>query len=347
MIQKRKPRRTILEDWYIAVENDFYVQEAVLEDISDTGALFSGPDDLSVGDKIIASPAPEKKRQHGLTYDEVRYNPDRIKGTIVRKDGRDRYGIQLDGPGIKQRSSGRSSQQTYSIEESKLTLYASIYGDIDIHKFAKIHDQIMNRSKRVLRVILDLSEVNQLPQTAIPIIKDMIENLISGNRVVIAIGCDHICPKYSQSDDSLNQLLHAESIDAAEQILNDNSMHVLVVEDDKVTAKLVEHFLETRMFKPHVVSSAEDGLEILEKEIPDFIILDISLPGMDGLEAARKIRQHENLQHIPIIMFTSDSRASSVLASREAAVNSYVLKPFDSDILESRILEALTSPFIN
>ena len=81
-------------------------------------------------------------------------------------------------------------------------------------------------------------------------------------------------------------------------------MNILVVDDEKEIADLVEIYLVSDGYKVYKASNALEGLEILEKETIHLVLLDIMMPGMDGLEMCRKIRETNN---IPIIMLSARS----------------------------------------
>lgn len=83
-----------------------------------------------------------------------------------------------------------------------------------------------------------------------------------------------------------------------------SEIHVLVVDDEKEIADLVEIYLVSDGYKVYKASNALEGLEILEKETIHLVLLDIMMPGMDGLEMCRKIRETNN---IPIIMLSARS----------------------------------------
>lgn len=77
---------------------------------------------------------------------------------------------------------------------------------------------------------------------------------------------------------------------------------VLIIEDDKFISKAMKYKFEEAKFKVKAVRTAEDGLELLEKWIPDVIILDILLPGIDGYEFLIKVKSNEKLKSIPVIV---------------------------------------------
>ena len=104
-----------------------------------------------------------------------------------------------------------------------------------------------------------------------------------------------------------------------------SEIHVLVVDDEKEIADLVEIYLVSDGYKVYKASNALEGLEILEKETIHLVLLDIMMPGMDGLEMCRKIRETNN---IPIIMLSARS-------------DDYVTKPFNPLELTARVKSQL------
>ncbi|WP_045856491.1 response regulator [Teredinibacter purpureus] len=117
--------------------------------------------------------------------------------------------------------------------------------------------------------------------------------------------------------------------------------NVLIVEDNPDNQQLATWILEDEGFNVTCVESAEEGLELLETNSYDLILMDISLPGMDGKEATRKIRNSPHLKHIPVLALT----AHAVQGEREAIVASGVdgllTKPVDEDELLSHIAQLL------
>ena len=105
-----------------------------------------------------------------------------------------------------------------------------------------------------------------------------------------------------------------------------SEIHVLVVDDEKEIADLVEIYLVSDGYKVYKASNALEGLEILEKETIHLVLLDIMMPGMDGLEMCRKIRETNN---IPIIMLSARSADLKVTVYGEEIK----LTPIEFDIL--------------
>lgn len=104
--------------------------------------------------------------------------------------------------------------------------------------------------------------------------------------------------------------------------------NVLIVEDDKNIAKLIRYNLEKPDYACVTTITGEDALQILDKEPVELIILDIMLPGMDGLEVCRIIKQNKLLAHIPIIMLTAKGEEVDKVVGFELGADDYVVKPF-------------------
>ncbi|NNC68927.1 MAG: response regulator transcription factor [Gammaproteobacteria bacterium] len=116
-------------------------------------------------------------------------------------------------------------------------------------------------------------------------------------------------------------------------------MHVLIVEDNSEIATNIGTYLEA---KDHTVDFAADGLTGLHLAVTNnynVIILDLMLPGMNGLEVCRKLRE-SSLEHTPILMLTARDTLEDVVEGFEAGTDDYLIKPFSLQELEVR-LEAL------
>ncbi len=113
---------------------------------------------------------------------------------------------------------------------------------------------------------------------------------------------------------------------------------ILVVEDQPRMRKIAADYLVSRNFE--VIESGE-GLSAVRKvreENPDLVVLDVMLPGIDGIEAARRIRSFST---IPIIMLTARGEEEDILKGFQAGTNDYMVKPFSLRELEARIYAAL------
>ena len=117
-----------------------------------------------------------------------------------------------------------------------------------------------------------------------------------------------------------------------------DQINILVVDDEKEIADLVEIYLVSDGYKVFKANNALDGLEILEKEEIHLVLLDIMMPGMDGLEMCRKIRETNN---IPIIMLSAKSTDLDKILGLGTGADDYVVKPFGIMELQARVKAVL------
>ena len=115
-------------------------------------------------------------------------------------------------------------------------------------------------------------------------------------------------------------------------------INILVVDDEKEIADLVEIYLVSDGYKVFKASSAKEGLDILDKEDIQLILLDIMMPGMDGLEMCAKVRETKN---IPIIMLSAKSADIDKIKGLGTGADDYVTKPFNPLELTARVKSQL------
>lgn len=108
---------------------------------------------------------------------------------------------------------------------------------------------------------------------------------------------------------------------------------ILVVDDEPVIRYLTRKILEEAEYEVVEAEDGEEGLEILETEIPDLILLDIMLPGIDGWDVCEWIKAHGNLKDIPIAMFTVKGKNEDISELLKYNPDAYITKPFDSENL--------------
>ncbi len=119
-----------------------------------------------------------------------------------------------------------------------------------------------------------------------------------------------------------------------------NVGHVLVVEDDPFNGPFTTELLKASGFKTDLAGSAEQAIELLETgddSGPDLILLDVNLPGMDGLEMASKLKAHPEFQYIPIIIFTVHDTLEFKIQGLNRGGDDYLTKPFEPDELIARV----------
>jgi two-component system, cell cycle response regulator len=112
---------------------------------------------------------------------------------------------------------------------------------------------------------------------------------------------------------------------------------ILVAEDQKVMRETIAMMLHGHNYHLEFAANGLDALAKAEKLIPDLILLDIMMPGIDGLEVCRRLRRHPILSQVPIIIITALADRESWMRGMQAGADDYVFKPFDTAELRTRI----------
>jgi two-component system, OmpR family, phosphate regulon response regulator PhoB len=112
---------------------------------------------------------------------------------------------------------------------------------------------------------------------------------------------------------------------------------ILVVEDEPAIQELIAINLEHAGYQPVQAADAEQALAIVRDAVPDLILLDWMLPGMSGMEFARRLRADRRTQQVPVIMLTARAEEQDKLAGLETGADDYITKPFSPRELNARI----------
>ena len=112
---------------------------------------------------------------------------------------------------------------------------------------------------------------------------------------------------------------------------------ILVVDDDKAIIELLKVNLEIQGHKILVANDALTGIALAQQDIPDLIILDLMMPGVDGFTTCQRIRQQESTKNIPILMLTALSRTDDKVSGFNAGADDYLTKPFELPELYVRV----------
>ncbi|PJF34936.1 MAG: hypothetical protein CUN49_13155 [Candidatus Thermofonsia Clade 1 bacterium] len=118
---------------------------------------------------------------------------------------------------------------------------------------------------------------------------------------------------------------------------------ILVVEDNADNRVLIMDVLDSMDYEVIIATDGEEGVKKAHAERPDLILMDISLPQMDGLTATRRIKATPELQHIPIIALTAHAMVGDRERALEAGCDDYVSKPIDLRELATKLTQYLPS----
>ena len=116
---------------------------------------------------------------------------------------------------------------------------------------------------------------------------------------------------------------------------------ILVVDDEEDILSLVEYNLVKSGYDVACVETGEDALKTAKSMSPDLIVLDLMLPGIDGLEVCRLLKQNSTTEQIPIIILSAKGEESDVVRGLELGADDYVTKPFSPNILVARVRTVL------
>jgi two-component system cell cycle response regulator DivK len=120
------------------------------------------------------------------------------------------------------------------------------------------------------------------------------------------------------------------------------SQRILVIEDHEENRRLLRDLLTSVGYELIEAVTGEEGLTSAEAQLPDLILMDIQLPGIDGYEVTRRIKAKPALSHIPVIAVTSYALSGDDVKALEAGCDAYVTKPFDPAELLEKIGSFLT-----
>ncbi len=134
---------------------------------------------------------------------------------------------------------------------------------------------------------------------------------------------------------------HLASSNALAELAEKVRPLVLVVDDDDTQRKLMSAILKTENYRLAFATNGLDALSLLRKLRPDVVLMDMVMPGMDGLETTRRIRAMPHLAQLPVIMITGKSEGNVVIDSLKAGAGDFVVKPVERNALLAKTARAL------
>ncbi|MBE2221623.1 MAG: response regulator, partial [Anaerolineae bacterium] len=115
--------------------------------------------------------------------------------------------------------------------------------------------------------------------------------------------------------------------------------HILVVDDDALMRRSICFNLEQAGYRTSNIGTAEEALDLAKQDRPDLVLLDIGLPGIDGLEALRRFQQE--IDNVPVIFVTARRRELDTILGLELGADAYITKPFNPDVLLAHVKSVL------
>ncbi|RKZ11886.1 DNA-binding response regulator [bacterium] len=116
---------------------------------------------------------------------------------------------------------------------------------------------------------------------------------------------------------------------------------IIAIEDEPDILEIVRYNLEKESYEFHGETDGEEGLNLVRRELPDLVLLDVMLPGIDGLEICRRLKYEAATREIPVIMVTARSEESDIVLGLEVGADDYLTKPFGPRELVARVRAVL------
>jgi CheY-like chemotaxis protein len=116
---------------------------------------------------------------------------------------------------------------------------------------------------------------------------------------------------------------------------------ILIVEDNLVNLELTQDLLELSGYRVLAATLAEDGIEIAKSEIPDLILMDIGLPGINGFDAIKLLKQEPATRDIPVVVLTADAMPEDRQKTLECGAAGYISKPINTRQFASQVADYL------
>ena len=133
---------------------------------------------------------------------------------------------------------------------------------------------------------------------------------------------------------------------AAPQVLTQKQIKptkgkILVVDDEEDIVEVISYNLKKEGYQVLTASTGEEALKSIEIEKPNLVLLDLMMPGIDGLDVCRELKKNPEFENIPVVMLSARGDESDIVAGLELGATDYITKPFSHKILIARIKSAL------
>ncbi len=116
---------------------------------------------------------------------------------------------------------------------------------------------------------------------------------------------------------------------------------ILIVEDEEDILELISYNLAKEGYQVTGVPTGEDMLKRVRSDLPDLVVLDLMLPGVDGLEVCKLLKNDPKTRHVPIVMLTAKGEEADIVTGLELGADDYIAKPFSPRVLIARVRAVL------
>lgn len=122
--------------------------------------------------------------------------------------------------------------------------------------------------------------------------------------------------------------------------MRDSSKTCLIVDDSKMIRRVATRILKDLKFEPSEAGDGREAISLCRSSMPDAILLDWNMPIMDGLSFLKALRKEPGGKDPVVVFCTAERDVTKIAEALDAGADEYVMKPFDSDIIESKFMEA-------
>jgi DNA-binding response OmpR family regulator len=116
-----------------------------------------------------------------------------------------------------------------------------------------------------------------------------------------------------------------------------HAYNILIIDDDNIVARTIERCLRGNEYRVQVVNTGVAGLQAARRKIPDLVLLDVMMPGMDGFTVCKEMREDTFLKEVPIILLTAKNKVEDTIVGLSVGADDYLGKPFNIDELLLRV----------
>jgi two-component system alkaline phosphatase synthesis response regulator PhoP len=117
--------------------------------------------------------------------------------------------------------------------------------------------------------------------------------------------------------------------------------HILIVDDEEDILELVSYNLKKAGYRVSSVTSGEGAIKAARSKLPDLVLLDLMLPGVDGLEVCNTLKRDPRTANVPVVMFTARGEEADIVTGLELGADDYITKPFSPRVMLARIKAVL------